>query len=693
MIRFFDTSVVPSNKLFSRTRLLYVLLSIAGLAAVVIYFGYTHSDQNFHFSAHKIQKTIHTAEQSIQDELKEIVGLDAEQAFDFFNQKKQDLESRGLSYFMYKDEELVSWSSNSVPQASFIPELAKSGPCILLPNGWYQILKISEGGKEVFGAFLIKNEYLYENKYLVNEFHPCFKLSRSPEIVFTDVKGSHPIETSTGEVLFYIVDEKESEKSPLEGLYVLLMILVSSYFLVRYLFKALYTRSTSWWMLISAISLILLLRIITLWLGYPFGIDDSPIFDSLVYENSIVYPSLADLVINSYILLLCAFGFKEWLKRGDIKVSRPVVALLALVFFFFARALDVLFQDLIQGSAIGFNISNFFDLDFYSVCGIFSMSALLIAMLFLAQVIARLISEAGYSQRTKIIGSVVLGLIVIVINDFYGVVDMVKVLWPWGILVYLLLTKNIRVNGPRLVYVLGAIVLLSFYASHIFEKHVVKRDRQKLELIAERLMEGQDEVAEFLFEDMRERMENDSLLKEVASRDPFDEERMLSQLRQDYFNGYWSKYDIGFEIIDSLELEENKYEDIRDSVDMGFYRVTQSEIGLNYILKYELPYSKKLLVLFELNIIPEELGFPELLIEGGSVAGERLSRYSFAQYYKNELVDFYGDFDFRLTKPINEKEGSRYFEERGYWHFPFDRGEDTYIISTPRKTFIDRLTT
>ena len=118
-----------------------------------------------------------------------------------------------------------------------------------------------------------------------------------------------------------------------------------------------------------------------------------------------------------------------------------------------------------------------------------------------------------------------------------------------------------------------------------------------------------------------------------------------------------------------------------------------TELELNYIVKLDPPDTEKAyLLLFRLDIIPEELGFPELLIEGNSIIGQQLSRYSFAQYMRGELVHRYGDFDYTLKEP-NFPVNSKYYESKDYWHYPFTRGEDAYVISSPRKSFMNRLTT
>ncbi len=59
---------------------------------------------------------------------------------------------------------------------------------------------------------------------------------------------------------------------------------------------------------------------------------------------------------------------------------------------------------------------------------------------------------------------------------------------------------------------------------------------------------------------------------------------------------------------------------------------------------------------------------------------------------RGELVHRYGDFDYTLKEPEFPVD-SKYYESKDYWHYPFSRGEDAYVISSPRKSFMNRLTT
>ncbi len=678
--------------LFNRTGPIYTLASVLLLVTSLLFFSYDASRSGFEHSAKHVQETIKKTEESQSKDLDALVNLTEQQLFARFNSQQKDYDARGLSYFVFEDGSLLAWSTNSVPGAERLPELIASGPCVLLSNGWYLIDKLEEEGRTVFGLFLIKYEYLYENKYLVNQFHSCFNLQNNPRIQFTPEGRALPILNADTEVIFYLSEEHNPNVSSYKGVIILFFLGISVFLVLRYVFNLLYSRNQSLWVFISAALIILLTRYLTLQWGWPSGLRSIDLFDVAAFRDSVWHPSLADLVVNAFLLLLLSYIYKEWIRNSNEGKGLIHISLLTVGFFYLCRRLDSLIKGLIQDSNVRFDISNFFDLDVFSIYGVIGVALLLLALLFLAQT---LISLAQLYKRSKRFNYLIIfsSLVVIVlVNQYMGVVDMVKVLWPWILLLYLLLAEPIRHSGPKLVYILGIMAVLSFYSAFTFEKQVVKRDRDKLEVIADRLMEGADSVAEYLFDDIRDELSSDTILWDIASRTPLDGERLLTQLRQDYFNGYWTKYNL--DIKTSSGPNAPQHEIGKSTEGIGFFRAPDTELGLNYIMSARPDSSARIIyVEFQLNIVPEELGFPELLIEGGSLELGQLNDYSFAQYAEGELINFYGDYDYKLKQPDLYISESGYFQEEGYWHFPFIRATDTYLISTPRKSFMSRLTT
>lgn len=665
------------------------MLVVLGL---FLYLGQDESGVGIDHAARHIQETIESAEREHALALPELTSLSEFELFEHFNLCQEDYDSKGLSYFIFENDELLAWSTNTVPEAERLPELIASGPCVLLDNGWYLIDEFKKNGRVAYGLFLVKYEYLYENKYLVNRFHKSFHLHHNPDIQFTSEDGALPILNADKDVIFYLQGSQDSSSSLLRTCVTLLLIGLSIFLILRYLFDRIYRWKSSIWGFLISSAVVLGLRLLQVMAGWPESMTSMDLFQIEVLAESLWHPSLADLLINSFIFLMLSYSYKEWVRKSEGGSDLLHILSLSAHFLFLCRWMDELISGVVHSTLVGFNISNFFDLELSSVLAVVAIVLLLISILFLAQTLVFLIRFRQRDVKARyLLFFLSLGGLILV-NHWMGVVDMVKVLWPWIVLAYLILAQPMRSGGPRLVYLLGIMAILSFYSSYTIEKQFVKRDRNKLQVIADRLMEGADPVAEYLFDDVRESLEADSVLWEIATKVPLDKERVLSQLRKDYFSGYWTKYNL--DIRTSTGKQTPEYRFVKETPGIGFYRAPDSELGLNYILAAR-PDSSSLVVYveFQLNIIPEELGFPELLIEGNSLIGDQLTHYSFAQYVEGELVNFYGDFDYKLRQPDLAISSSGYFQAEDYWHYPFTRGSDTYIISTPSKSFINRLTT
>ena len=251
-----------------------------------------------------------------------------------------------------------------------------------MPNGWYLIKEHESEGRKILGLFLIKYEYLYQNKYLVNQFHSRFHTEDQAEILSTGRDDAMAVRDSEGVEIFYLTGQVEGEASPLRGMMVLGMLILFLFFLIKYFFSRLYFRSDSIGSLALGVVVICALRYLMLWSAWPWSLVDIGAFDPSIYAHSFLYPSLADLVINSFLLLMMAYVFKEWFRRTRFRIPTWSLRLFVVGFFLLASMLDSLFRSLIQDSNIQFNISNFFELDLYSVFGVMGVSMLLVAMLF-----------------------------------------------------------------------------------------------------------------------------------------------------------------------------------------------------------------------------------------------------------------------------------------------------------------------
>jgi nitrogen fixation/metabolism regulation signal transduction histidine kinase len=98
----------------------------------------------------------------------------------------------------------------------------------------------------------------------------------------------------------------------------------------------------------------------------------------------------------------------------------------------------------------------------------------------------------------------------------------------------------------------------------------------------------------------------------------------------------------------------------------------------------------------ESRLISEEFGYPELLLDETVDVNSYLSEYSYAKYYRNNLIAQTGNFHYSLTRDVYGKHKNEFSLIRydGYDHLLYDvDNENTIVISKPTAGFFSMLIT
>jgi hypothetical protein len=173
-----------------------------------------------------------------------------------------------------------------------------------------------------------------------------------------------------------------------------------------------------------------------------------------------------------------------------------------------------------------------------------------------------------------------------------------------------------------------------------------------------------------------------------------------------YFKGFWERYEMSFNFFDgdmnSLIVDESqnvRYEDLEQlisshgaasEVDPNIFFIRDYIDQYSYIIKQPLESKdgKKATLFCRLRSkkIPEEIGFPRLLISSKANVFETLENYSIARYYKGKLVTRYGNFNYPTNnKSINQWRNSTGFVDyENYNHFVLQKTSDDMLILSSR---------
>jgi len=641
-----------------------------------------------------LEQELAKADQELQRSFDLMEAMDPMYLPSYLVRERKKWKEEGNSVYVFSEDSLILWTDNSIPEISSLRDWKNSGPCLLLENGWYILRSQMKGNKEFFGLILLKHEYKYENRYLKNNFNPRFSLDEGLQISFTPDGSKRPVTDIFGEELFYLVGD--SSHIPSTAQVILYFIsLAGAVFLGLFLFMRLFfseIENKKRWAIVSLVLGMFPLLCVYLW-GIA-GLDGFKVFDPAVFASSRFFPSLAHVFYCSLLIFSVPYGLWAVFRNQSKSVSWFTIIGLFSLYILICRAIDILIRILVKDSNVVLDVTDLFHWDISSLVALMSISLLLFGTWYLARMLSSFLRSSEQFKPFAFFSLAIFFLILL--GHGLGIVDMVKVLWSTVLLIVVYLSDGMRWKSSTSLMTLLGLSVLALYASLALEKELERKENRFLGLVADRLMETKDDMAENLFIQAEEEMRSDSILWDLLDEGPQNQERILDLLRTEHLGDYWSKYE--------LEIKEPMKEELLelgvDSTEqVALYHTAGMEPGLNYLLRLSADSSTNavLFIGFKLNVFPEELGFPELLQEGNSVIGQALNRYSMAYYIDSRLIDQFGEHRFPIYLESSfleaEQPQGRLFLEDGYRYVEFNKDAYTYLISRPDDSWMDVLTT
>ncbi|HET7818457.1 MAG TPA: hypothetical protein VFL70_04060, partial [Bacteroidia bacterium] len=158
------------KKLF-RNRLVIILSSALCFAAA--YFISLKTNDGIINKAKKFEEVFHEKEKYSKNELNELADKAQKLPYaEIFTEKQgyyEDLfEEKGIVFLIFEKDYLSFWTNNTVAVDPYLPNNNFNNKIVRLPNGWFGVEELSAGNKKLFALILLKKEYPYQNKYLLN---------------------------------------------------------------------------------------------------------------------------------------------------------------------------------------------------------------------------------------------------------------------------------------------------------------------------------------------------------------------------------------------------------------------------------------------------------------------------------------------------------------------------------------------
>ncbi|MBM3185447.1 MAG: GHKL domain-containing protein, partial [Bacteroidetes bacterium] len=175
-----------------------------------------------------------------------------------------------------------------------------------------------------------------------------------------------------------------------------------------------------------------------------------------------------------------------------------------------------------------------------------------------------------------------------------------------------------------------------------------------------------------------------------------------------YFKGVWDVYEQTFNLCDSVgksiftgdfqfsqtcQTLIDKYGE-PSAVDPSMFFIKSSTRGFTYIIREKIKVEGSTFLFFvalKSKRIPEEIGFPRLLISKNANVLNSLEHYSVGKYDGEKLIRSFGPFHFptSLTAFPKEKKSEQIIHFDGHNHFIFSKTNQTIMLTIKNYEFVD----
>jgi signal transduction histidine kinase len=645
-------------------------------------------------------QVLHQKEKFLDQEFEKIRGVSFKQK----NQHRIDLENHfkdlyrndGMVLFEYENDSLVYWSTNSIACQEILSRKFQPDTCYFekRKNGWYEVIRKNSASQVTIGQILIKRQYLFENEYLKNEFEKGFIVPEGTNI--DQIYGNNQIYTITGKYLFSLKIPPEPHL-PQAQIILLFVIFLAGFILLLVSLYKLYClykqRFPSQGLFILSFSIdVILIRALQFFFHFPKVLYDSNLFGPGSFSSSLLLPSLGDFLVNSILLLFISTvffrhypGFVKT-QRKNLRVRMAVAfVLLLLILGGFYSIIEVI-HNLVMNSTIPFNLQDISSLNYSSVVG-----CIIIASVFLSFFLIGIRFLESFSELT--------GIKNILPKNTSGITDISLS----RIVLYLIFFS-----------VTGTLVLNHFNG-------IVEKEKRKL--MAFKLGNTRDAMAELLFSRSEQMIANDTVLRNIISDSTWQnsdevEDSLERYLQDRYFKGYWNNYTFQATICSAKKTL--RIQPHNDLVNCKFYfqnivnEFGKPTIGKSlFFLDYGYGY-KNYLAIFPGNevkdnkgdlksayieisskLLYKDIGYPELLIDKAQGEVPNLSDYSYAYYRNGKLIHRVGTIQYSLEveNAVDKHNTLAHFyslDGNSHYYYPIEKG-NILIISRKENSILDRI--
>ena len=682
-----------------------LLLGVAFVVEQVIYRkGLTLPQEDYQ----RIQQVINQKERD-SEQLAAKIAEQTSLLEDFDLSLLKNIEEEHLTLHVYRHDSLIFWSDNKVEIYRDVLSIIPQGHNIVKTrNGWYQCYRHIDDDRTILLLYLIKSDFAFQNQYIQNRFNPEFGIQQEGKINRISQPSYHNIFDTQGYFLFSILLSSRIVDVPmwlsfLAGLGLILLILALSRIFRMMVWK------WHWVGFIGITGVMLLIRVASIQYSFPRFLYDLPLFSPEIYASSDWQPSLGDLLINALLflwltILLRSNLIHQLIYKASNEVPSPrkqwVMSIVGVVSsLLLGHAVLLLQKSLVIDSSIPFDIDSILEVNYYTFIAILASGILFLGYFILFQGILLVLRKQQVKYRTLLLVAFTgLGIYAILQHWIF----MQRGFFIFQMTGYGLLMVIFPFLTRKLVFLqrtIVVVVLLTVFSSISIYWWSDLKEVENRKLFASKLTSQNDIAAEYFFQIEEIKVANDKFIKEYFYNSLILKSQLEKRIKQLYFAGYLSKYDVlvfDFDTLGNSVKENNNlsyayldnlYEEQSVSTIDRYFRYIKSPAERQgYIAKYVLNHKHQrigeLFILLQPKLIQDENRFDELLMQGNTRSWDDAKGYSYAVYKNGRLFNQSGEYAYSMNQVwrFDDTEQYHYFHQNGFLHLSYQESPDVNII-------------
>lgn len=578
------------------------------------------------------------------------------------NRTPKEGENKTIFLHLYENDSLKYWNTNKMP----VPRLSSlkfpSSGLVHLKNGWYYSVQKRKGNRVGVASFLVKRSFQYENEYLKNKVNPKIT-SKNFTLSLDEQEGRSVVNKAKNYCFSYILGKQQKKNT--NGYQLLFLALAGILLLFLTLtIKSPVKKSAG----------------VALWLLFLYLFSVSDLISSKILSPKLFAYNqwIPNLLTMSVVIVFMAFLLLGITKLEPIKNKKGLFwkPFLLLGIWWIVEGV---IPFVLNHTSLTIGLDNLFELQPYS----YVLIALFVLLFLSYNVLFRtvFISLLRDTQGRAVVLMFLLCVVFFMLELFILEDTTFSMALPISLTITNLVFLNKTSFKQRLLRSVFSTVILTSALVSLLTVFNVKKDFQSRRVLAKKIISERDVQLELNYHSLSNELKtSDYLLKIIEGKqENLSLSKFSNVLENKYFNGFWEGYEMSFNLYDSLKNEvvvnENSdflsWEELINKkgktpdINPNVYFIPEATLGINYVIKQVIHKKESedtsgyLIVSLKSKLIPEEIGFPRLLISNKANTLDYLKKYSIAKYKKGKLRRSFGTYSYPIylnsyTDTIND---------------------------------------